>query len=89
MVAVRLISYCPKALERCELRATSGPEFDRLFLTFMQHHHEEALQMVAELFDAAGGEEREIFQFANHVDSDQRIELGRIATMLAELDGSG
>jgi uncharacterized protein (DUF305 family) len=75
--------------ELAELRAASGPEFDRLFLTFMQHHHEGALQMVAELFDASGGEEQEIFQFANHVDSDQRIELGRIATMLAKLDGTG
>ncbi len=75
--------------ELAELRGASGDEFDRLFLTFMQRHHEGALQMVSELFDAGAGEEPEIFQFANHVDADQRIELGRIATMLADMNGTG
>ncbi|MGH2774180.1 MAG: DUF305 domain-containing protein [Actinomycetota bacterium] len=75
--------------ELAELRAASGHEFDRLFLSFMQRHHEGALQMVSELFDAGGGEEPEVFQFANHVDADQRIELGRIAVMLAEVNGTG
>jgi hypothetical protein len=75
--------------ELAELRAASGPKFDRLFLTFMQRHHEGALQMISELFDAGGGEEPEVFQFANHVDADQRIELGRIAKLLADMNGSG
>ena len=75
--------------ELAELREASGREFDRLFLTFMQRHHEGALQMVSELFEAGGGEEPEVFQFANHVDADQRIELGRIAAMLGEMNGTG
>jgi len=75
--------------ELAELRAASGHKFDRLFLTFMQRHHEGALLMVSELFDAGGGEEPEVFRFANHVDADQRIELGRIAVMLSEMNGTG
>lgn len=75
--------------ELAELRAASGHKFDRLFLTFMQRHHEGALQMVSELFEAGGGEEPQVFQFANHVDADQRIELGRIAEMLADVNGTG
>jgi uncharacterized protein (DUF305 family) len=73
--------------ELAELAAAEGEAFDRLFLTLMQRHHEGALQMVAELFAADGGQEPEAFAFATHVDGDQRIELSRIAQMLAELDG--
>jgi uncharacterized protein (DUF305 family) len=67
------------------LAAASGETFDRLFLQFMIHHHEGALTMVEELFASeAGGQENEIYQFAAHVDSDQRIEIARMQRMLAE-----
>lgn len=67
-----------------ELAASSGAEFDRRFLEFMIFHHEGAILMVKELFDSpAGGQESEIFQFAAHVDSDQRIEIDRMRAMLA------
>jgi uncharacterized protein (DUF305 family) len=64
------------------LTAARGPEFDRLFLEYMIFHHEGALVMVAELFEAGGGQDSELFQFASHVDSDQRIEIARMSRML-------
>jgi uncharacterized protein (DUF305 family) len=68
------------------LAAASGAEFDRLFLENMIFHHEGALVMVADLFAAEGaGQETEMFQFASHVDSDQRIEIARMRRMLRVL----
>jgi uncharacterized protein (DUF305 family) len=67
-----------------ELAAASGEAFDRLFLEFMIFHHEGAILMVRELFASdAGGQEGEVYQFAAHVDSDQRIEIERMRQMLA------
>jgi uncharacterized protein (DUF305 family) len=72
------------AEEIARLAAARGAEFDRLFLESMIRHHEGALVMVADLFATDGaGQEPEIFQFAAHVDSDQRIEIGRMQQMLA------
>ncbi|TVR62938.1 MAG: DUF305 domain-containing protein [Gemmatimonadales bacterium] len=66
------------------LAASTGQEFDRLFLEFMIYHHEGAVQMVHELFASdAGGQEGEIFGFAAHVESDQVIEIERMRQMLA------
>jgi uncharacterized protein (DUF305 family) len=74
--------------QMAELEAASGEEFDRLFLLRMREHHLGALQMVEELFATDGaGAEPEIFQFASHVDSDQRIEISRIESMLADIEG--
>jgi uncharacterized protein (DUF305 family) len=69
-----------------QLRAATGAEFDRLFLEFMIFHHEGALAMVELLFAADGaGRETEIFLFASHVESDQRIEIDRMRRMLNAL----
>ncbi len=66
-----------------ELAAAKGTEFDRLFLEGMIRHHGGALIMVQELFDAAGAaQEAEIYDFASHVDSDQRLEILKMNTML-------
>jgi uncharacterized protein (DUF305 family) len=66
-----------------QLRAAAGDEFDRLFLEFMIFHHEGALVMVERLFAAEGaGRETELFLFASHVESDQRIEIDRMRRML-------
>jgi uncharacterized protein (DUF305 family) len=65
-----------------QLEAARGSEFDRLFLEFMIQHHEGALEMVRQLFAAGGGQESEMFQFASHVDGDQRIEITRMYRML-------
>jgi uncharacterized protein (DUF305 family) len=69
--------------ELARLRAARGDEFDRLFLKFMIHHHEGALVMVDALFATDGaGQESEIYQFASHVESDQRVEIARMRSML-------
>lgn len=69
--------------EMARLRSARGPEFDRLFLESMIHHHEGALVMVAELFATDGaGQESELYQFAAHVESDQTIEIARMRAML-------
>lgn len=73
-------------LER--LAAASGAAFDRLFLEYMILHHEGALVMVQGLLRIDGaGQETEIFQFAMHVDSDQRVEIDRMRAMLDEVRG--
>ena len=65
------------------LRAAKGAEFDRLFLEGMIRHHGGALVMVKELASAKGAmQEAEIADFASHVDSDQRMEILRMNTML-------
>jgi uncharacterized protein (DUF305 family) len=73
------------AAEMAQLRDARGGEFDRLFLEGMIRHHEGALVMVEQLFAIDGaGQETEIFQFASHVDSDQRMEITRMRRVLAE-----
>ncbi|KXK00428.1 MAG: hypothetical protein UZ17_ACD001002184 [Acidobacteria bacterium OLB17] len=67
------------------LKAASGAEFDRLFLTGMIQHHGGALTMVKELFEAAGsGQDAELFNFATDVDSGQRAEIRIMQKMLGE-----
>ena len=73
------------AEEMTRLASAAGPDFDRLFLEGMIKHHAGALDMVASLFVAPGaGQETEIFAFASDVDADQRIEIGRMQSMLSE-----
>ena len=68
--------------ELARLERARGAEFDRLFLEFMIRHHEGAVVMVAELFATPGaGEEPELYQFASHVDADQRAEIARMRRM--------
>lgn len=68
------------------LAAASGPEFDRLFLTFMIKHHQGALIMVNELRASPGaGQESEINRFATDVNADQRMEIDRMAAMLVSM----
>jgi uncharacterized protein (DUF305 family) len=72
--------------ELLELEAATGEEFDRLFLEAMIRHHLGAMQMVEELYAQDGGQEPEISQLANHIYSDQSIEISRAQGMLAEMD---
>ncbi|GIH60031.1 DUF305 domain-containing protein [Microbispora siamensis] len=67
-----------------ELEQAKGAPFDRLFYEYMIQHHLGALTMVERLFGDGGGEESEINQFVTHVDADQRIEIDRMRTLLAE-----
>jgi uncharacterized protein (DUF305 family) len=66
-----------------ELDAARGPEFDRLFLTFMIQHHQGALTMVDQLFASPGaGQDGYVFRFASDVTADQSTEIDRMNRML-------
>ena len=61
-----------------QLKNATGADFDQLFLQSMIYHHEGALLMVDELLTGGlGCQEPGIFQLAQHIDSDQRIERDR------------
>jgi uncharacterized protein (DUF305 family) len=65
--------------EMARLAASTGAEFDRLFLELMIRHHEGALVMVAALLASpGGGQDAEIFQLASDVEADQRAEIARM-----------
>ena len=66
------------------LRKAKGEEFDELFLKGMIQHHNGALIMVKDLFDAGAGQDAELFNFATDVDSGQRAEIEVMQTMLGE-----
>jgi uncharacterized protein (DUF305 family) len=69
-----------------QLDAARGPQFDRLFLTFMIQHHRGAVSMVKELLDTYGAAQNEtVFKFANDVSVDQSTEIARMERMLAAL----
>lgn len=69
-----------------QLDAARGPEFDRLFLTFMIQHHRGAVTMVTQLFDSYGaGQDETVFKFASDVNVDQSTEIARMEKMLATL----
>jgi uncharacterized protein (DUF305 family) len=75
--------------QMAQLDAARGPQFDRLFLTFMIQHHRGALTMVAQLLAAPGAaEDGPIFRFAADVNADQTTEIDRMTRMLDALTGS-
>ena len=68
-----------------QLDAARGPEFDRLFLTFMIQHHTGAITMVNQLFASPGaGQELYVFRFASDVNADQNTEIERMRLMLGD-----
>lgn len=69
--------------ELARLNAARGLEFDRLFLTYMIRHHEGAVSMVDQLFNAHGAAQDEVvFRFASDVYADQTTEINRMEVML-------
>jgi uncharacterized protein (DUF305 family) len=69
-----------------QLDQAKGPEFDRLFLTFMIQHHRGAVSMVQDLFGSQGaGQDETVFKFANDVSVDQSTEIARMEKMVAAL----
>jgi len=69
-----------------QLDAARGPEFDRLFLTFMIQHHQGAITMMNELFSANGATLDDlIFKYASDVNVDQTTEINRMGRMLAAM----
>lgn len=73
--------------ELAGLEAATGDEFDILFLESMLRHHEGAIVMIEELFAEGGGAEPALGELARHFDSDQRIEIARMSTMLSDRTG--
>lgn len=69
-----------------QLDRARGPEFDRLFLTFMIQHHRGATSMVRDLFGTPGAAQDEtVFKFANDVNVDQTTEIARMQSMLTSM----
>ena len=76
------------AEQMTKLAAAKGDEFDRLFLEAMIFHHEGALTMVAKLIATPGAAQGgEIYDFASHVDTDQKMEISRMTALLKTIKG--
>ena len=66
-----------------ELDAASGPDFDRLFLTYMIQHHRGAVTMVHDLFDTDDAAlDESVFKIASDIQADQTAEIARMKRML-------
>ena len=73
-----------------ELELARGPDFDRLFLTYMIQHHEGAVTMVHELFATDGAAQDDfIFKMASDIQVDQATEIARMELMLEQMAGPG
>jgi uncharacterized protein (DUF305 family) len=73
-----------------ELAAAQGPDFDRLFLTYMIQHHRGAVTMVDELFATDGAAQDEAaFKLASDIHVDQLTEIARMERMLRERSEPG
>ncbi|RFF26697.1 MULTISPECIES: DUF305 domain-containing protein [unclassified Wenzhouxiangella] len=72
----------PEEIE--ELKAASGPDFDRLFLELMIDHHQGAITMVDELIETTGSaQDPVLYEFTTDVVNDQESEIERMTAMLA------
>lgn len=73
-----------------ELDQAEGPEFDRLFLTYMIQHHQGGVTMVDDLFGTDGAAQDEaVFRIASDIQVDQRTEIARMEQMLSALPAEG
>ena len=76
--------------QMAQLDAARGPEFDRLFLTFMIQHHQGAITMVQQLLAVPGAaQDGPIFRFSSDVNADQTTEINRMKLMLDGLKQGG
>ena len=72
--------------QMAQLDSARGPEFDRLFLTFMIQHHKGAVSMVKELIGSPGGAlDDTVFKLASDINVDQTTEIDRMQKMLVTL----
>ncbi len=72
-----------------ELAAARGPDFDRLFLTYMIQHHAGAVHMVDALFGTDGAAlDEAAFKLASGIHVDQVTEIARMEYMLDRLPSS-
>ena len=73
-----------------ELDQARGPEFDRLFLTYMIQHHQGAVTMVDQLFATDGAaQDPNTFKLASDIQVDQRTEIARMERTLEALPSAG
>ena len=73
-----------------QLDASRGPEFDRLFLTFMIMHHQGAITMVHQLLDQPGALRDDVmFKFASDINADQTAEIDRMTRRLEAMGSQG
>jgi uncharacterized protein (DUF305 family) len=71
--------------EMAQLDKARGPEWDRLFLQGMIRHHEGALKMVDDVFEAYGAlQDDDLFKFASDIYADQTAEIERMRKMLED-----
>ena len=69
--------------EMAELDKARGLEFDRLFLLGMIKHHQGAIDMVNDLFNAYGAAQDDtIYKFASDIFADQSVEIDVMHKML-------
>lgn len=74
--------------EMAALDKARGPEWDRLFLAGMIKHHEGALKMVDDLFEAHGAlQDDDMFKFASDIYADQTTEIDFMQKMLDAMPG--
>jgi uncharacterized protein (DUF305 family) len=74
--------------ELAQLDKARGAEWDRLFLQGMIRHHEGALKMVDDLYNAHGAmQDDDVFKFVSDLYADQTTEIGFMKKMLAETKG--
>jgi len=72
------------------LDSARGPEFDRVFLTFMIQHHRGAITMVERLLAVPGAaQDGTVFRFAADVNADQTTEIDRMTRMLDAMSAGG
>lgn len=72
--------------QMAQLDSARGPEFDRLFLTYMIQHHQGAITMVQQLLAVPGAaQDGPVFRFASDVNADQTTEINRMKLMLDNL----
>ena len=68
-----------------QLDKARGPDWDRLFLTFMIRHHEGAIKMVDALFGSYGAlQDDDVYKLATDIHADQTIEIERMQKMLTK-----
>ena len=69
-----------------QLDKARGPEWDRLFLTFMIRHHDGALKMVDTLFASYGAlQDDDVYTLASDIHADQTAEIERMEKLLAAM----
>ncbi len=68
------------------LEDARGPDFDRLFLSYMIQHHRGAVAMVLDLLDTDGAvQDPATFKLASDIHVDQTTEIARMEQMLSAM----